>query len=135
MRLTISYGEIENKIKEIAKLDISLMKNTSKSLKLRYNSSNVFVPNVELLINVISVSLSKIECSYDCNPIMKFAVDKLLPQIFKKLPEEVIVSDGDKIMIELAEIDKLRNVFQYISLSDIEMNENDIDIFLILNDI
>ena len=36
MRLTITYGELKNKIKEIAKLDISLMKNTSKSLKLRY---------------------------------------------------------------------------------------------------
>ena len=135
MRLTITYGELKNKIKEIAKLDISLMKNTSKSLKLRYNSDNIFIPNVELSLNVISVSLSKIECSYDCNPLMKFAVDKLLPQIFKKLPEDVIVSDGDKIMIELAEIDKLRNVFKYISLSDIKMNENDLDVFLTLKDI
>jgi hypothetical protein len=135
MRLTITYGELKNKIKEIAKLDISLMKNTSKSLKLRYNSDNIFIPNVELSLNVISVSPSKIEFSYDCNPLMKFAVDKLLPQIFKKLPEDVIVSDGDKIMIELAEIDKLRNVFKYISLSDIKMNENDLDVFLTLKDI
>ena len=135
MRLTISYGEIENKIKEIAKLDISLIKNTSKSLKLRYNSGNAFMPNVELSLNVISIFPSKIECSYDCNPLMKFAVDKLLPQIFKKLPEEVIVLDGDRIMIELSRVEKLRNVFKYISLSDIEMSENELNVFLTLSDI
>ena len=80
MKLTVAYKEIENKVKEITKVSLSLSRENDKTLNVKYS------------LGVIEI-------------------------------------ENKTIKIDLEEIEQAKKVLKFLSLSDILINNETIDIF------
>ena len=129
MKLSITYKEIENKVKDLAKISLSLSKESANTLKIKYSSGVVLLPNVEISLIITAVYTDKVVFTYSCKPLMEFAVEKLLPKLISSLPEGIIVIESKTIKVNLAKIEKLEKVLTLLSLSDIVINEETIEVF------
>ena len=128
MTLSISYKEIEEKVKDLTKVGLSVSKDSEKTLKLKYSAGIPFLPNVEALLKVTNVYSDKLELTYSCKPLMEIAIEKLLPKLTSSLPENVIEIEGKTIAVNLYRIDKLEKVLDHLALSDIAINDDGIEI-------
>ena len=122
MKLTITYKEIETKVKELAKVSLSIRKYDDKSLKVVYASGIPFMPDIDIVLTIVNVYSDKLELTYSCSPLVGKAVEKLLPKAIERLPGGVVR------MINLAEIDKLEKVLKYLSLEKVEVKDECIEI-------
>lgn len=129
MKLSITYKEIENKVKDLAKISLSLSKESANTLKIKYSSGVVLLPNVEISLIITAVYTDKVVFTYSSKPLMEFAVEKLLPKLISSLPEGIIVIENKTIKVNLAKIEKLEKVLTLLSLSDIVINEETIEVF------
>lgn len=129
MKLSITYKEIENKVKDLAKISLSLSKESANTLKIKYSSGVVLLPNVEISLIITAVYTDKVVFTYSSKPLMEFAVEKLLPKLISSLPEGIIVIESKTIKVNLAKIEKLEKVLTLLSLSDIVINEETIEVF------
>lgn len=128
MKLSISYKEIEEKLKDLTKVGLSISKDSEKTLKLRYSAGIPFLPNVEALLKVRNVYSDKLELTYSCKPLMEIAIEKLLPKLTSSLPENVVEIEGKDIKINLYRIEKLEKTLEHLALSDIVINDEVIEI-------
>jgi short-subunit dehydrogenase len=60
---------------------------------------------------------------------MEIAVEKLLPKLISNLPKGVIEIENKTIKVDLEEIEQAKKVLKFLSLSDILINNETIDIF------
>lgn len=130
MKLTIAYKEIENKLKDLTKVGLSISKDSEKTLRLKYSAGIPFLPNVEALLKVTNVYSDKIELTYSCKPLMEIAIEKLLPKLISSLPENVIEIEGKIIAVNLYKIEKLEKVLEHLALSDVAINDEGIEIIV-----
>ena len=130
MKLTVAYKEIENKLKDLTKVGLSISKDSEKTLRLKYSAGIPFLPNVEALLKVTNVYSDKIELTYSCKPLMEIAIEKLLPKLISSLPENVIKIDDKIITVNLYKIEKLEKVLEYLALSDVAINDEGIEIIV-----
>lgn len=128
MKLTVAYKEIENKLKDLTKVGLSISKDSEKTLRLKYSAGIPFLPNVEALLKVTNVYSDKIELTYSCKPLMAISIEKLLPKLISSLPENVIKIDDKIITVNLYKIEKLEKVLEYLALSDVAINDERIEI-------
>ena len=130
MKLTVAYKEIENKVKEITKVSLSLSRENDKTLNIKYSSGIMFLPSIEISLIITAIYYSnKIELTYNCKPLMEIAVEKLLPKLISNLPKGVIEIENKTIKIDLEEIEQAKKVLKFLSLSDIVINNETIDVF------
>ncbi|MBQ2398171.1 MAG: hypothetical protein II304_14235 [Bacteroidales bacterium] len=129
MKLSITYKEIENKVKDLAKVSLSLSRENDKTLNVKYSSGIMLLPNLEISLIITAIYSNRIELTYSCKPLMEIAVEKLLPKLISSLPEGIIVIEGKTIKVDLAKIEKLEKVLTFFSLSDIVINEETIEVF------
>lgn len=129
MKLSVTYKEIENKVKELTKVSLSLSKVNENTLNVKYSSGIMLLPNLEISLIITAIYSNKIELTYSCKPLMEIAVEKLLPKLISSLPEGIIVIEGTTIKVNLAKIEKLEKVLTFFSLSDIVINEETIEVF------
>lgn len=129
MKLSITYKEIENKVKELTKVSLSLSKVNENTLNVKYSSGMMFLPNIEISLIITAIYSNKIELTYNCKPLMEIAVEKLLPKLISNLPKGVIEIENKTIKIDLEEIEQAKKVLKFLSLSDIVINDETIDIF------
>ena len=130
MKLTITYKEIETKVKELAKVSLSIRKYDDKSLKVVYASGIPFMPDIDIVLTIVNVYSDKLELTYSCSPLVGKAVEKLLPKAIERFPKSVVNVNGKNIMLNLAEIDKLEKVLKYLFLEKIEVNDDNIEVFV-----
>lgn len=130
MQLAIAYKEIENKLKDLTKVGLSISKDSEKTLRLKYSAGIPFLPNVEALLKVTNVYSDKIELTYSCKPLMEIAIEKLLPKLISSLPENVVKIDGKIITVNLYKIEKLEKVLEHLALSDVAINDEWIEIIV-----
>ncbi len=128
MKFSIAYKEIEEKLKDLTKVGLSVSKDSEKTLKLRYSAGIPFLPNVEALLKVTNVYSDKLELTYSCKPLMEIAIEKLLPKLTSSLPDNVIEIEDKTITVNLYSIDKLEKVLEHLALSDIAINDEGIEI-------
>ena len=129
MKLTVAYKEIENKVKEITKVSLSLSRENDKTLNIKYSSGIMLLPSIEISLIITAIYSNKIELTYNCKPLMEIAVEKLLPKLISNLPKGVIEIENKTIKIDLEEIEQAKKVLKFLSLSDILINNETIDIF------
>lgn len=130
MQLAIAYKEIENKLKDLTKVGLSISKDSEKTLRLKYSAGIPFLPNVEALLKVTNVYSDKIELTYSCKPLMEIAIEKLLPKLISSLPENFVKIDGKIITVNLYKIEKLEKVLEHLALSDVAINDEGIEIIV-----
>ena len=130
MKLSIAYKEIEEKVKDLTKVGLSVSKESEKTLRLKYSAGIPFLPNVEALLKVTNVYSDKIELTYSCKPLMEIAIEKLLPKLISSLPENVVKIDGKIITVNLYKIEKLEKVLEHLALSDVAINDEGIEIIV-----
>ena len=128
MKLTITYKEIETKIKELAKVSLSIRKYDDKSLKVVYASGIPFMPDIDIVLTVENVYSDKLELTYSCSPLVGKAVEKLLPKAIERFPKGLVTINGKNIMLNLAEVDKLEKVLKFLSLEKIVVKDEHIEI-------
>ena len=80
MKLSVTYKEIENKVKELTKVSLSLSRENNKTLNVKYSSG-------------------------------------------------VIEIENKTIKVDLEEIEQAKKVLKFLSLSDILINNETIDVF------
>lgn len=129
MKLTVAYKEIENKVKEITKVSLSLSRENDKTLNVKYSSGIMLLPSIEISLIITAIYSNKIELTYSCKPLMEIAVEKLLPKLISNLPKGVIEIENKTIKIDLEEIEQAKKVLKFLSLSDIVINDETIDVF------
>ena len=129
MKLTVAYKEIENKVKEITKVSLSLSRENDKTLNVKYSSGIMLLPSIEISLIITAIYSNKIELTYNCKPLMEIAVEKLLPKLISNLPKGVIEIENKTIKIDLEEIEQAKKVLKFLSLSDIVINNETIDVF------
>jgi chaperonin cofactor prefoldin len=129
MKLSITYKEIENKVKDLTKVSLSLSKVNENTLNVKYSSGMMFLPNIEISLIITAIYSNKIELTYSCKPLMEIAVEKLLPKLISNLPKGVIEIENKTIKVDLEEIEQAKKVLKFLSLSDILINNETIDIF------
>jgi len=130
MKLTITYKEITTTLKEKAKVNISVSKYDERSLKVVYAAGIPFVPDIDIVLTVVGIYPNKLELTYSCGPLVEKAVEKLLPKLTERLPGGVVNINGKNVMINLAEVEQLEKVLKFLSLSDIVVNDNAIEVLL-----
>lgn len=129
MKLTVAYKEIENKVKEITKVSLSLSRENDKTLNIKYSSGIMLLPSIEISLIITAIYSNKIELTYSCKPLMEIAVEKLLPKLISNLPKGVIEIENKTIKIDLEEIEQAKKVLKFLSLSDIVINDETIEVF------
>ncbi|MEE1113042.1 MAG: hypothetical protein UHM08_03355 [Bacteroidales bacterium] len=129
MKLSITYKEIENKVKDLTKVSLSLSKVNENTLNVKYSSGIMFLPNIEISLIITAIYSNKIELTYSCKPLMEIAVEKLLPKLISKLPKGVIEIENKTIKVDLEEIEQAKKVLKFLSLSDIVINDEIIEVF------
>jgi hypothetical protein len=129
MKLSVTYKEIENKVKELTKVSLSLNRENDKTLNVKYSSGIMLLPNLEISLIITAIYSNKIELTYNCKPLMEIAVEKLLPKLISNLPKGVIEIENKTIKVDLEEIEQAKKVLKFISLSDILINNETIDVF------
>ncbi len=129
MKLSVTYKEIENKVKDLTKVSLSLSKVNENTLNVKYSSGIMFLPNIEISLIITAIYSNKIELTYSCKPLMEIAVEKLLPKLISNLPKGVIEIENKTIKVDLEEIEQAKKVLKFISLSDILINNETIDVF------
>lgn len=133
MKLTVAYKEIENKVKEITKVSLSLSRENDKTLNIKYSSGIMLLPSIEISLIITAIYSNKIELTYSCKPLMEIAVEKLLPKLISNLPKGVIEIENKTIKIDLEEIEQAKKVLKFLSLSDIIINDETIEAFAEIN--
>ena len=129
MKLSITYKEIENKVKDLTKVSLSLSKVNENTLNVKYFSGMMFLPNIEISLIITAIYSNKIELTYSCKPLMEIAVEKLLPKLISNLPKGVIEIENKTIKVDLEEIEQAKKVLKFLSLSDIVINDEIIEVF------
>ena len=129
MKVVVAYKEIEDKIKEVAKISLSLSKVNEKTLNVKYSSGMMLLPNIEISLIIKAIYSNKIELTYSCKPLMEIAVEKLLPKLISNLPKGVVEIENKTIKVDLEKIEQAEKVLKFLSLSDIVINDEIIDIF------
>lgn len=129
MKLTVAYKEIENKVKELTKVSLSLSRENNKTLNIKYSSGIMLLPSIEISLIITAIYSNKIELTYSCKPLMEIAVEKLLPKLISNLPKGVIEIENKTIKVDLEEIEQAKKVLKFLSLSDIVINNETIDVF------
>lgn len=129
MKLSVTYKEIENKVKEITKVSLSLSRENDKTLNIKYSSGIMLLPSIEISLIITAIYSNKIELTYNCKPLMEIAVEKLLPKLISNLPKGVIEIENKTIKIDLEEIEQAKKVLKFLSLSDIVINNETIEAF------
>lgn len=129
MKLSITYKEIENKVKDLTKVSLSLSKVNENTLNVKYSSGMMLLPNLEISLIITAIYSNKIELTYSCKPLMEIAVSKMLPKLISNLPKGVIEIENKTIKVDLEEIEQAKKVLKFISLSDILINNETIDVF------
>ncbi len=129
MKLTVAYKEIENKVKEITKVSLSLSRENDKTLNIKYSSGIMLLPSIEISLIITAIYSNKIELTYNCKPLMEIAVEKLLPKLISNLPKGVIEIENKTIKVDLEEIEQAKKVLKFLSLSDIVINNETIEAF------
>lgn len=129
MKVVVAYKEIEDKIKEAAKISLSLSKVNEKTLNVKYSSGMMLLPNIEISLIIKAIYSNKIELTYNCKPLMEIAVEKLLPKLISNLPNGVVEIDNKTIKVDLEKIEQAEKVLKFISLSEIVIKEEIIEVF------
>ena len=130
MKLSITYKEITTTVKDKAKVNLSVSKYDERSLKVVYAAGIPFVPDIDIVLTIVNVYSDKLELAYSCGPLVGKAVEKLLPKVTERLPGGVVSINGKNVMINLAEVEQLEKVLKFLSLSDIVVNDNAIEVLL-----
>ena len=130
MKLSITYKEITTTVKDKAKVNLSVSKYDERSLKVVYAAGIPFVPDIDIILTIVNVYSDKLELAYSCGPLVGKAVEKLLPKVTERLPGGVVSINGKNVMINLAELEQLEKVLKFLSLSDIVVNDNAIEVLL-----
>ena len=130
MELTITYNEIQETLKDKAKVNLSVSKYDERSLKVVYAAGIPFVPDIDVVLTIVNVYSDKLELVYSCSLLVGKAVEKLLPKAIERLPGGVVSINGKNVMINLAELEQLEKVLKFLSLSDIVVNDNAIEVLL-----
>ena len=129
MKLTVAYKEIENKVKELTKVSLSLSRENDKTLNIKYSSGIMLLPSIEISLIITAIYSNKIELTYSCKPLMEIAVEKLLPKLISNLPKGVIEIENKTIKVDLEKIKQKKKVLKFLSLSDIVINNETIEAF------
>lgn len=129
MKLTVAYKEIENKVKELTKVSLSLSRENDKTLNIKYSSGIMLLPSIEISLIITAIYSNKIELTYNCKPLMEIAVEKLLPKLISNLQKGVIEIENKTIKIDLEEIEQAKKVLKFLSLSNIVINNETIEAF------
>ena len=129
MKLSVTYKEIENKVKELTKVSLSLSRENDKTLNVKYSSGIMLLPSIEISLIITAIYSNKVELTYSCKPLMEIAVEKLLPKLISNLPKGVIEIKNKTIKVDLEEIEQAKKVLKFLSLSDIVINDETIDVF------
>jgi hypothetical protein len=128
MKLTIRYNEIQEAVKDKAKVNLSVSKYDERSLKVVYAAGIPFVPDIDIVLTIVGVYPNRLELAYSCSPLVGKAVEKLLPKAIERFPKGVVNINGKNIMLNLAEIDKLEKVLKFLSLEKVEVKDECIEI-------
>ncbi len=129
MKISVTYKEIENKVKDLTKVSLSLSKVNENTLNVKYSSGMMLLPNLEISLIITAIYSNKIELTYSCKPLMEIAVSKMLPKLISNLPKGVIEIENKTIKVDLEEIEQAKKVLKFLSLSDILINNETIDVF------
>ena len=136
MQLNLTYKEILDFVKEKYNKDLSIKRVDDKQLCITYQKE-LFIGSIkaDALLAVNKVSSQSIEMSYSfTNAILGNVFDLAIKFIQDKLPENQIEIDKDNktIKVHLNQIEKFKQVLEYVEPTDIKFTDNSMVLDLLL---
>ena len=130
MDITISYNEISCFIGKKFKICQKFTTVDEKTLEVSYKR-RMFMPNISVKFHIDAMRKDIICMSYDCGKPASLMIAGIVAYLEEKIPSGIEVNTADKrINVYPLRFERLENVCEHVSLTNIAFQENSIIIEL-----
>jgi hypothetical protein len=132
MNILITYKEISDFIEQKVKIRPLFSSIDRRTLNVSYKPM-AFMPSIDIKFVIDEISDDSVSISYDCGAAPALMIAGVVTYLKENIPNGVDVNTTDrKVKIYPQQIEQVRKALEYVALSDITFDENNINIALLL---
>jgi hypothetical protein len=132
MNVIITYKEISDFIEQKFKIRPTFSSVNKNILKVSYKPM-AFMPSIDIKFVIDEISDDSVSISYDCGAAAALMIAGVVTYLNENIPNGVDVNTTNrKVKIYPQQIEQVEKALEYVALSDITFDENNINIALLL---
>lgn len=132
MNCVITYKEISDFIEQKFKIRPLFSSIDRKTLNVSYKPM-AFMPSIDIKFAIDEISDDSVSISYDCGAAAALMIAGVVTYLNENIPNGVDVNTTNrKVKIYPQQIEQVEKALEYVALSDITFDENNINIALLL---
>lgn len=132
MKAAITFTEISNIIEKKFNVHPVLTKLDDRTLEVKWKPKP-YVPAITIKLHIEAVQDDTIHLSYDCNTAVSLMISGAVAYLEEKIPHGIEVNTSEKrINICPLQIKQLEKVVEYVSVNDITIDENSMNLLLMM---
>ena len=132
MNCVITYKEISDFIEQKFKIRPLFSSIDRKTLNVSYKPM-AFMPSIDIKFAIDEISDDSVSISYDCGAAAALMIAGVVTYLKENIPNGIDVNTTNrKVKIYPQQIEQVEKALEYVALSDITFDENNINIALLL---
>ena len=132
MKVGITFTEISNIIEKKLNAHPTFTKLDDKTLEVSCKPKP-YVPTISMKLHIEAVQDDTVSLSYDCNTAVSLMISGAVAYLEEKIPHAIEVNTTEKrVNLHPLQMKELEKVVEYVSVSDIEFDDNYMNITLIM---
>ena len=132
MNVLITYKEISDFIEQKFKIRPLFSSIDRRTLNVSYKPM-AFMPSIDIKFVIDEISDDSVSISYDCGAAAALMIAGVVTYLNENIPNGVDVNTTNrKVKIYPQQIEQVEKALEYVALSDITFDENNINIALLL---
>jgi hypothetical protein len=132
MNVIITYKEISDFIEQKFKIRPLFSSIDRKTLNVSYKPM-AFMPSIDIKFVIDEISDDSVSISYDCGAAAALMIAGVVTYLNENIPNGMDVNTTNrKVKIYPQQIEQVEKALEYVALSDITFDENNINIALLL---
>lgn len=132
MNCVITYKEISDFIEQKFKIRPLFSSIDRKTLNVSYKPM-AFMPSIDIKFVIDEISDDSVSISYDCGAAAALMIAGVVTYLKENIPNGIDVNTTNrKVKIYPQQIEQVEKALEYVALSDITFDENNINIALLL---
>lgn len=132
MNVIITYKEISDFIEQKFKIRPLFSSIDRRTLNVSYKPM-AFMPSIDIKFVIDEISDDSVSISYDCGAAAALMIAGVVTYLKENIPNGIDVNTTNrKVKIYPQQIEQVEKALEYVALSDITFDENNINIALLL---
>lgn len=132
MNVLITYKEISDFIEQKFKIRPLFSSIDRRTLNVSYKPM-AFMPSIDIKFVIDEISDDSVSISYDCGAAAALMIAGVVTYLNENIPNGMDVNTTNrKVKIYPQQIEQVEKALEYVALSDITFDENNINIALLL---